>query len=43
MKYHPIKDIEYWDNRNYIGKPYWNRKFIRAIQAVLNATKDKIG
>ena len=42
MKYHPIRDPEYFRNRNYIGK-YWNRKFIRAIQAVLNATKGKIG
>src|SRR5699024_7851796 len=29
-------------NRDYIGK-YWNRKFIRAVQAVLNSTKGKIG
>lgn len=42
MKYHPIDDPEYFHNRDYIGK-YWNRKFIRAIQAVLNATKGKIG
>lgn len=42
MKYHPIDDPQYFNNRNYIGK-YWNRKFIRAIQAVLNATKGKIG
>lgn len=42
MKYHPIDDPEYFRNRNYIGK-HWNRKFIRAIQAVLNATKGKIG
>lgn len=42
MKYHPINDSEYFKNRNYIGK-YWNRKFIRAIQAVLNSTKGKIG
>ncbi|MDR2171141.1 MAG: hypothetical protein LBP59_13440 [Planctomycetaceae bacterium] len=42
MKYHPIDDPKYFDNRNYIGK-YWNRKFIRAVQAVLNATKGKIG
>jgi hypothetical protein len=42
MKYHPIDDPEYFDNRDYIGK-YWNRKFIRAVQAVLNATKGKIG
>lgn len=42
MKYHPIEDPEYFSNRNYIGT-HWNRKFIRAIQAVLNATKGKIG
>ena len=42
MKYHPIDDPEYFYNRDYIGK-HWNRKFIRAIQAVLNATKGKIG
>lgn len=42
MKYHPIDDPNYFRNRDYIGK-HWNRKFIRAIQAVLNATKGKIG
>lgn len=42
MKYHPINDPEFFRNRDYIGK-YWNRKFIRAIQAVLNSTKGKIG
>lgn len=42
MKYHPIRDPEYFRNRNYIGE-HWNRKFIRAIQAILNATKGKIG
>ncbi len=42
MKYHPIDDPEYFYNRNYIGE-HWNRKFIRAIQAVLNSTKGKIG
>lgn len=42
MKYHPIDDPKYFRNRFYTGK-YWNRKFIRAIQAVLNATKGKIG
>lgn len=49
MKYHPIglkvceleKDDSF-KNRDYIGK-YWSRKFIRAIQAVLNSTKGKIG
>lgn len=42
MKYHPIDDPEYFQNRDYIGK-HWNRKFIRSVQAVLNATKGKIG
>lgn len=42
MKYHPIMDPKYFQNRDYIGK-HWNRKFIRAIQAVLNSTKGKIG
>ena len=42
MKFHPIFDPEYFRNRDYIGK-YWNRKFIRAIQAILNSTKGKIG
>ena len=42
MKYHPIQDPEYFSNRTYIGKQ-WNRKFIRSIQAILNATKGKIG
>jgi len=42
MKYHPIDDPNYFDNREYIGK-HWNRKFIRSVQAVLNATKGKIG
>jgi len=42
MKYHPIDDPNYFRNRDYIGK-HWNRKFIRSIQAVLNATKGKIG
>jgi hypothetical protein len=42
MKYHPIEDPEYFRNRDYIGR-HWNRKFIRAIQAVLNSTHGKIG
>ena len=41
-KYHPIRDPKYFRNRDFIGK-HWNRKFIRAVQAVLNATKGKIG
>lgn len=42
MKYHPISDPLYYNNRDFIGK-HWNRKFIRAIQAVLNSTKGKVG
>lgn len=42
MKYHPIDDPDFFMNRDYIGK-HWNRKFIRAIQAILNSTKGKIG
>lgn len=42
MKYHPINDKKFFKNRDYIGK-HWNRKFIRAVQAVLNSTKGKIG
>jgi hypothetical protein len=43
MKYHPIDDPLYFRNRDFIGQPHWNRKFIRAIQAVLNSTRGKIG
>lgn len=47
MKYHPLRktpdmDRDYSHNRDYIGK-HWNRKYIRAIQAILNSTKGKIG
>jgi hypothetical protein len=47
MKYHPIRKTndmneDFSHNRDYIGK-YWNRKYIRAIQAILNSTKGKIG
>lgn len=42
MKYHPIMDPKYFQNREYIGT-HWNRKYIRSIQAVLNSTKGKIG
>lgn len=42
MKFHPINGKEWYANRNYIGK-HWNRKYIRAIQTILNATKGKIG
>lgn len=41
MKYHPIKG-EHSHDRDYIGK-HWNRKYIRAVQTILNATKGKIG
>lgn len=42
MKYPPITDPLYFGNRDYLG-PHWNRKFVRAVQAVLNATKGTIG
>lgn len=42
MKYHPIEDPDYFNNRDYIGE-HWNRKFIRTIQAILNSTKGKVG
>ena len=42
MKYHPITDPDYFSNRDYIGE-HWNRKYIRAIQSVLNSTHGKIG
>lgn len=41
MKYHPIFG-SYHLNRDFIGN-HWNRKFIRAVQVILNATKGKIG
>jgi len=41
MKYHPIFG-DYHLNRDFTGT-YWNRKFIRAVQVILNATKGKIG
>lgn len=41
MKFHPIMGKDRF-NRDYLGK-YWNRKYIRAVQAILNATKGKIG
>lgn len=42
MKYHPIDNNDYFMNRDFIGK-HWNRKFVRAVQAVLNSTKGCIG
>lgn len=42
MKYHPISHPVFFKNRDYLGE-HWNRKYIRAVQAVLNSTKGKIG
>ena len=42
MKYHPVRDPAYFMSRDYTG-PRWNKKFIRAVQAVMNSTKGKIG
>ena len=42
MKFHPINGEKWYKNRDYLGT-HWNRKFIRAIQTILNATKGKIG
>lgn len=41
MKYHPLMGVHSHD-RDYIGK-HWNRKYIRAIQAIMNSTKGSIG
>ena len=41
MKYHPLYG-DHSHDRNYIGK-HWNKKYIRAIQAVLNSTKGMVG
>lgn len=41
MKYHPITG-DHSHDREYIGE-HWNKKYIRAVQAILNATKGKIG
>lgn len=41
MKFHPIKGEDRF-NRDYLGVN-WNRKYIRAIQAILNAIKGKVG
>jgi hypothetical protein len=41
MKFHPIMGAERF-NRDFLGK-HWNRKYVRAIQAVLNAIKGKVG
>ncbi len=43
MRYSPIwDDNKLHHGRDYIGE-HWNRKFIRSVQAVLNATKGKVG
>ena len=46
MKYHPLRKeadgSDYSHNRDYIGL-HWNRKYVRAIQAILNSTKGKVG
>ena len=42
MKYHPIRDPEWFSNRNYIGL-HWCRKYIRFVQTVLIPTMGKIG
>jgi hypothetical protein len=47
MKYHPIRketnaEEDFSHNRDYIGV-HWNRKYIRAVQAILNSTKGKVG
>ncbi len=42
MKYHPINGEEWYRNRKYIGL-FWNKKFLRAIRAILNSTKGKVG
>jgi len=41
MKFHPIIGSQS-HNRDFIGEN-WNRKYIRAVQAILNSTKGKIG
>lgn len=43
MRYSPIwDDNKLHHGRTYVGE-HWNRKFIRSIQTVLNATKGKVG
>jgi hypothetical protein len=41
MKFHPLTG-DFSHNRDFIGE-HWNRKYIRAVQAILNSTKGKIG
>lgn len=42
MKYQPINDPEYFNNRDYTG-PHWNKKFIRAVQNLLVCTSGMVG
>ena len=42
MKYHPIMEPQWFDNRDFLGEK-WTRKEIRTIQVILNATKGKVG
>jgi hypothetical protein len=41
MKYSPVSG-DFCTNRNFIGKN-WNRKYLRAIQCILNATHGVVG
>jgi hypothetical protein len=41
MKFHPISGEKHL-NRDFLGE-HWNRKYIRAVQTILNSTKGKIG
>lgn len=41
MKFHPITGEDRF-NRDYLGE-HWNRKYVRAVQAILNAIKGKVG
>ena len=41
MKFHPISGEKHL-NRDYLGEN-WNRKYIRAVQTILNSTKGKVG
>ena len=42
MKYHPLVDIKWFKNRNYIGKN-WCKKYLRAIQIMLTPAYGKVG
>lgn len=42
MKYHPIRDPEYFSNRDFLGE-HWCRKYVRFVQLVLNSTMGKVG